>query len=41
MGKTVKVPMELNKMPGIIVYVSKDERREMSGDVNVLQAQNS
>ena len=41
MGKTVKVTMELNKMPGIIVYESKDERGEMPGDVNMLQAQNS
>ena len=33
--------MELNIMPGIIVYDSKDERGEMSGDVNRLQAKDS
>ena len=30
--------MKVNSMPQIVVYEPKDERGEMSGDVNLLQA---
>ena len=33
--------MEVNTVPGIIVYKSEDGRGEMSGDVKVLQARDS
>ena len=36
-----KVPMKVNTMPGIIVNEVKDERGEMSGDVNSLQSKDS
>ena len=41
MLKTRKVPMKVNTMPGIIVCQVKDERGEMSGDVNSLQSRDS
>ncbi len=41
MPKTEKIPMEVNSMPGIVVYEPKDERGEMSGNVNLLQARDS
>ena len=41
MLKTGKVPMKVNTMPGIIVYKVKDERGEMSGEVNSLQSRDS
>lgn len=39
--KTGKIPMQVNTMLEIIVYESKDERGEMPGDVNALQARDS
>ena len=38
MLKTGQIPTEVNTMPGLIVYESEDERGEMSGVVNKLQA---
>ena len=41
MLKTGQLNMEVNTVPGIIVYKSEDGRGEMSGDVKVLQARDS
>ena len=38
MLKTGQISMEVNTMPELIVDESEDESREMSGDVNTLQA---
>jgi len=40
-GKNRKKPMQVNTLLEIIVYESKDEKGEMPGDVNALQARDS